>query len=49
VVNNTVSVINERTNEVTATIGVGGYPWQVAVNPHTNTVFVANAMTARCR
>jgi YVTN family beta-propeller protein len=40
---NTVSVINGRTNQVTATIGVGGYPWQVAVNPLTNTAFVANS------
>ena len=39
---NTLSVINGSNNTVTATIAVGGLPWGVAVNPQTNTVYVAN-------
>ncbi len=38
----TVSVINGRTNTVTATIPVGGVPFGVAVDPKTNTIYVTN-------
>ena len=38
----TMSVINGRTNKVTATVRVGISPWGVAVNPQTDTVYVAN-------
>jgi YVTN family beta-propeller protein len=39
---NTVSVINGRTNAVTATITGGDHPFAVAVNPLTNRAYVAN-------
>ena len=39
---NTVSVINGSTNTVTDTVPVGSFPYAVAVNPSTNTVYVAN-------
>ena len=39
----TVSVINGRTNTVTATIPVGNQPTWVAINSVTDTVYVANA------
>ena len=45
----TVSVIDEATDAVTATIGVGCMPHGVAVDPDTHTAFVANMATARCR
>jgi DNA-binding beta-propeller fold protein YncE len=35
-------VINERTNKVTARVGVGRHPQGVATDPQTNTVYVAN-------
>jgi YVTN family beta-propeller protein len=38
----TVSVISGRTGTVTGTIPVGTGPRGVAVNPVTNTVYVAN-------
>lgn len=38
----TVSVINQATNMVTATIPVGAWPAGVAVNPMTNTIYVTN-------
>jgi chitinase len=37
-----VSVINEATNAVTATIGVGNSPDAVGVDPSTDTAYVAN-------
>ena len=37
---NTVSVINGRTNAVTATIRLGNFPFAVAVDPKTNTIDV---------
>jgi YVTN family beta-propeller protein len=39
---NTVSVIDGKTNTVTANIPVGTYPNDLSVNPSTNTVYVAN-------
>ena len=39
---NTVSVINGRTNTVTATIPVGGEPAGVAVNRATDAIYAAN-------
>jgi YVTN family beta-propeller protein len=39
---NTVSVIDGKTNTVTANIPVGTYPNDLYVNPSTNTVYVAN-------
>jgi YVTN family beta-propeller protein len=38
----TVSVIDGKTNTVTATIPVGQYPSAVSVNPSTNIIYVAN-------
>jgi len=38
----TVSVINQASNLVTATIPVGSWPAGVAVNPLTNTIYVTN-------
>jgi YVTN family beta-propeller protein len=38
-----VSVINGSTNTVTSTISAGSFPYAVAVNPSTNTVYVANS------
>ena len=38
----TVSVINQATNAITATIQVGAWPEGVAVNPLTNTIYVTN-------
>jgi YVTN family beta-propeller protein len=40
-----VSVINGQTETVSATIQVGFYPAGVAVNPDTNTIYVANVGT----
>ena len=40
--NNTVSVINGSTNEVTDTVSVSDGPLVIAVNTSTNTVYVAN-------
>jgi YVTN family beta-propeller protein len=40
---NTVSVIDEATNAVTATIGVGNWPDAVGVDPSTHTAWVANS------
>jgi YVTN family beta-propeller protein len=48
----TVSVISGRTNTVTATIPVGGFPFGAAVNPETNTAYVTNSHggpPGRCR
>ena len=39
----TVTVIDEESNEVVATIGVGRRPDAIAVDVETNTIFVANA------
>ena len=39
----TVSVINEATGRVTATVPVGVFPYGVAVDPATHTAYVANA------
>ncbi|MGD0478104.1 MAG: protease pro-enzyme activation domain-containing protein [Nitrososphaerales archaeon] len=39
---NTVSVINGKTNLVMETIDVGGGPSGIAVNPSTNRIYVAN-------
>ena len=39
---NTISVIDGKTNSVTNTIHVGKNPNGVAVNPNTNMVYVAN-------
>ena len=39
---NTVSVIDTATNNVTAIVNVGSYPWGVAVNPTGTKVYVAN-------
>ena len=39
---NTVSVIDETTNTVTATIPVGTGPYGVGVDSSTGTVYVAN-------
>jgi YVTN family beta-propeller protein len=41
-VNNSVSVINTRTDRVTATIHVSGYPQQVAVSPDGTHIYVAD-------
>ena len=41
-VDNTVSVIDGKTNRVIATITVGKSPYAVSVNPSTNIVYVAN-------
>lgn len=37
-----MNVINGATNTVTATVTVGLLPWAIAVNPITNTIYVAN-------
>ena len=42
---NSVSVIDGRTNAVAATVPTDKRPWAVAVNPVTNTIFVANQLT----
>jgi len=39
----TVTVIDEESNEVVATIGVGRWPDAIAVDVETNTIYVANA------
>jgi YVTN family beta-propeller protein len=39
---NTVSVINGRTDTVTATIPVGSFPVEVAADPRTNATYVTN-------
>jgi YVTN family beta-propeller protein len=41
-----VSVIDAKTNAVTATIAVGSFPRAVAVNPAAGTVYVANSESA---
>jgi YVTN family beta-propeller protein len=38
----TMSVINGRTNSVTATVPVGGAPVNIAVNPNAKTIYVTN-------
>ena len=40
----TVSVIDEATNTVTATIGVGNGPNGIAADPTTHTLYVANGL-----
>jgi YVTN family beta-propeller protein len=41
---NTISVINgDNTNAIVKNIPVGEFPSSVAVNPKTNTVYVANS------
>jgi len=40
-----VSVIDGRTDTVAATVPMDKRPWAVAVNPVTNTIFVANQLT----
>jgi len=42
-VDDTVSVIDTATGTVTATIGVGNYPYGVAADPAAGSVYVANA------
>ena len=39
---NTVSVIDGKTNSVITTIHVGKSPYGVSVNPSTNMIYVAN-------
>ena len=39
---NTVSVIDGKTNRVTANVTVGNSPYGVSVNPSTNIAYVAN-------
>ena len=39
---NSISVISGATNTVTATIAAGSDPDAIAVNPNTNTIYVAN-------
>ena len=41
---NTVSVIDGKTNTVTDTIKVGNNPFAVSVNPSTNLVYVTSAV-----
>jgi len=41
--NNTVSVIDGKTNRVTSTIHVGISPNAVSVNPSNNIMYVANS------
>jgi len=41
-VSSNVSVINGSTNTVTTNVSVGSGPTGVAVNPNTNTIYVAN-------
>ena len=41
--NETVSVIDGKTNTVTKTVTVGALPVGVAVNPNTNLIYVTNA------
>jgi YVTN family beta-propeller protein len=38
----TVSVLDGRTNTVTATVPVGSAPVNIAVNPNTKTIYVTN-------
>ena len=38
-----MSVIDEATSRVTATVRVGAFPYGVAVDPATHTAYVANA------
>jgi len=38
--NDSVSVISERTNTVVATVFVGSFPEAVATNPRTSTIYV---------
>ena len=46
----TVSVIDEATSTVTATIAVGGNPEGVGVDPATGTVYVTNTLKQQaCR
>jgi YVTN family beta-propeller protein len=39
---NTVSVIDGKTNRVINIVNVGKNPYSVAVNPNTNTVYITN-------
>ena len=39
----TISVIDEETNAIVATVPVGVSPLDVAVNPNTNRIYVATA------
>jgi YVTN family beta-propeller protein len=39
---NTVSIIDGQRNTVLATVGVGSYPFAVAVDPTTRRAFVVN-------
>ncbi|MGC2572467.1 MAG: beta-propeller fold lactonase family protein, partial [Candidatus Nitrosopolaris sp.] len=39
---NTVSVIDGKTNAGTATVKVGTGPWDISINPSTNRVYVVN-------
>ena len=40
---NTVSIIDGKTNNVTKTVTVGKYPNGVSINPNTNLVYVTNS------
>ena len=42
-VSNNVSVIDTATNQVTATVNVGSYPYGVAISPDGTKVYVANS------
>jgi len=42
----TISVIDEETNAIVATVAVGERPASVAVNPNTNRIYVAMAATS---
>lgn len=39
---NSITVVNATTNAILVDIAVGSYPYAIAVNPSTNTVYVAN-------
>ncbi len=43
--NNTVSVIDTATNNVTATVNVGNHPWGVAVSSDGKKVYVTNVFS----
>ena len=42
---NSVSVIDGRTNTVSATVPADKGPWAVAVNPAANMIYVANRLS----
>jgi YVTN family beta-propeller protein len=48
-IDDTVSVINGRTNTVTATIRVGQFPDGIAADPKTDIIYVTTRRTTRCR